>query len=46
MKNIYTFKSYINLINEGLITTYNINKTISDIKKLFDDNYEIKKNEQ
>lgn len=34
MENMYDFNSYVNYINEGLITTYNIDKTISDITDL------------
>jgi hypothetical protein len=34
MNKIYTFESYINMLNEGLIKTYDIDKTIQDIKNI------------
>ena len=34
MNTLYTFESYINKLNEGLIETYDIDKTIQDIKNI------------
>jgi hypothetical protein len=44
--NLYTFKDYINKINEGLIKTYDIDKTINDsirTIKIYNIDFDIKK---
>lgn len=43
MDNIYNFQSYITKLNEGLIVTYPISKTINDIEELIS-SYNIKYN--
>lgn len=34
MEYVYTFESFINKLNEGLIKSYDVNKTTQDINRI------------